>query len=139
MKTVIVFAICVLIVLAVPALKADDAKVKAAQEAAKAWLKLVDDGAYAKSWDEASSLFRSKVPRAKWEALVGQVRGPLGAAKTRKLRGAEYATELPAVPDGEYVVIQFDTAFGRRSSAVETSAPMLDKDGQWRVSGYFIR
>ncbi|MGB5422961.1 MAG: DUF4019 domain-containing protein [Desulfobacterales bacterium] len=26
-----------------------------------------------------------------------------------------------------------------KASAVETITPMLDKDGQWRVSGYYIK
>ncbi|MEJ2473814.1 MAG: DUF4019 domain-containing protein [Desulfobacterales bacterium] len=26
-----------------------------------------------------------------------------------------------------------------KTAAVETITPMLDKDGQWRVSGYYIK
>ena len=58
---------------------------------------------------------------------------------SRKLKGAQYETSLPGAPDGEYVVIQYDTSFENKQSAVETITPTLDKDGQWRVSGYFIR
>ena len=60
---------------------------------------------------------------------------------SRKLKGAQYKTSLPGAPDGEYVVIQYDTSFEnkRSASAVETITPTLDKDAQWRVSGYFIR
>jgi len=36
-------------------------------------------------------------------------------------------------------VIQFDAVFENKSSAVETVTPMLDPDGVWRVSGYFVR
>jgi hypothetical protein len=36
------------------------------------------------------------------------------------------------------VVIQYDTSFANKKSAVETVTPLLDSDGQWRVSGYFI-
>jgi hypothetical protein len=46
---------------------------------------------------------------------------------------------LPGAPDGEYVVIQFKTAFENKKFAIETVTPMLDGDGKWRVSGYFIR
>jgi hypothetical protein len=42
-------------------------------------------------------------------------------------------------PDGEYVVIQFETSFENKKSAIETVTPMLDQDGKWRVSGYFIK
>jgi hypothetical protein len=31
------------------------------------------------------------------------------------------------------------TGFAEKKSAIETVTPMMEKDGQWRVSGYFIR
>ena len=46
---------------------------------------------------------------------------------------------LPGAPDGEYVVLQFDTSFANKKEAVETVTPMLDKDGKWKVSGYYIK
>lgn len=59
--------------------------------------------------------------------------------QSRKLKSATYTKTLPGAPDGEYVVIQYDSSFVNKKSAVETVTPMLDKDGKWRVSGYFIR
>jgi hypothetical protein len=55
------------------------------------------------------------------------------------VKSKEYATSLPGAPDGEYVVIQFETSFENKNDAVETVTPMKDEDGKWRVSGYFIR
>ena len=52
---------------------------------------------------------------------------------------ATFAKTLPGAPDGQYVVIQFNTSFKKKKSAVETITPMLDKDKKWRVSGYFIK
>ncbi len=57
----------------------------------------------------------------------------------RKVRNQTYTTSVPGAPDGEYVVIQFDTSFQNKKSAIETVTPMLDKDGKWRVSGYYIK
>ena len=37
------------------------------------------------------------------------------------------------------ILIQFSTAFANKASAVETVTPMLDDDGEWRVSGYFVK
>jgi ribosomal protein S17E len=37
------------------------------------------------------------------------------------------------------VVIQFKTSFEHNPDAVETVTPMKDSDGQWRVSGYYIK
>jgi hypothetical protein len=57
----------------------------------------------------------------------------------RKLKSKQYTKTLPGLPDGEYVVIQYETMFEKKQSAIETVTPMLDKDGKWRVSGYYIR
>jgi hypothetical protein len=46
---------------------------------------------------------------------------------------------VPGAPDGRYVTIQYETVFEKKASAVETITPMLDPDGIWRVSRYFIR
>ena len=112
---------------------------KKAETAAGAWLKLVDRGGYGESWDEAASMFKDKVPRAAWEKMAHSVRKPLGELRSRKLLRAQYTKELPGVPDGEYVVIQYGASYANKQSAVETVTPMLEKDGQWRVSGYYIR
>jgi len=46
---------------------------------------------------------------------------------------------MPGAPDGKYVAIQYEAVFEEKASGVETITPMLDPDGVWRVSGYFIR
>lgn len=110
-----------------------------AVKAAEAWLALVDSGDYSKSWDTAAAYFRGAVTKEKWEEMLKGVRPPLGKVLSRKVKSKEYATSLPGAPDGEYVVIQFETSFENKNDAVETVTPMKDEDGKWRVSGYFIR
>jgi predicted SnoaL-like aldol condensation-catalyzing enzyme len=66
-------------------------------------------------------------------------RDPLGPVKSRQLLSARYERSLPGVPDGEYVVIQYATSFEKKATATATVTPMKDGDGQWRVSGYYIR
>jgi hypothetical protein len=112
---------------------------KPAQDAAESWLALVDNGSYAQSWDESATSFKGAVGKEKWQEMLKGVRAPLGNVTSRKLKSAEYTTSLPGAPDGEYVVIQYDTSFTNKKSAVETITPMLDKDRLWRVTGYFIR
>ena len=128
-----------LVLLAGPSLADEKTAVSRAQAAATKWLGLVDAAKYGPSWDEASTLFKGSVAKAKWEEMVKGVRGPMGAVKSRKLSTADFKRTLPGAPDGEYVVIQFDTQFGSKEAAVETVIPMLEKDGSWRVSGYYIK
>ena len=63
----------------------------------------------------------------------------LGKVHSRTLKTATYTKSLPGAPDGEYVVIQYESSFEHKQSAIETVTPMLDTDGKWRVSGYFIK
>jgi len=111
----------------------------AAQLAAESWLKVVDDAKYEASWDQGAKLFQGAVTKEQWKQAVTGVRAPLGKVISRKLKSRQYVDKLPGAPDGKYVVIQFDTAFANKAAAVETITPMLDPDGTWRVSGYFIR
>ena len=110
-----------------------------ATDAAKAWLKLIDEGKYDESWQQAAAFFRKSVGKGQWKKMVEGVREPLGAVQDRQLDSAKYMETLPGAPDGEYVIIQFKTKFANKDSAIETLTPMKDADGVWRVSGYFIR
>ena len=114
-------------------------KNEAAKKSAESWLAVVDKGDYAASYDEAASIFKLAITKEDWLQKVRAARGPLGKMISRKLKLMQYETTLPGAPDGEYVVVQYDTSFENKRSAVETITPTLDKDGQWRVSGYFIR
>ncbi len=119
---------------------AGQAQEQAAVREAESWLSAVDSGGYAASWEGAASFFKNAVTKEKWLGSMHAYRKPLGAMLQRNLRNAQYTTSLPGAPDGEYVVIQYDSAFeGKKKEAVETITPMLDAGGQWRVSGYFIK
>ena len=129
----------VLLALASGSAQAQPKPEQLAQQSADAWLALVDLGKYAESWQEASQLFKAHVTKEQWQSALRASRDPLGKMLSRKLKSATYTKTLPGAPDGEYVVIQYDSSFEHKQSAVETITPMLDKDGQWRISGYFIK
>jgi hypothetical protein len=112
---------------------------QAALAVAQSWLQLVDEGNYRGSWDSASGYFKKAVTKKQWEQQIQAVREPLGKTVSRTVKSKQYTTTLPGAPDGEYVVIQFDSSFTNKKTAVETVTPMLDKDGMWRVSGYYIK
>jgi len=118
---------------------ADSGKEQAAQAAAQAWLSLVDRGMYAESWAEAATYFKGAVTQEGWMQSMKSIRQPLGENISRKLLSATHTRTLPGAPDGDYVVIQYQASFEKKQSAVETVTPMLDKDGKWRVSGYYIK
>jgi len=119
-------------------LQASEEKEIRAYKAVTAWLKLIDQQQYQASWEQTATLFRKQVNASTWTQQMTAVRQPMGDAGSRIMLGATYTTSLPGAPDGEYVVIQFKTAFTHKKDSVETLTAMLD-NGHWRVAGYYIR
>ena len=139
MKTLLAISAATLILIGFSASADDGEAVAKAQIAAKSWLALTDGAKYGQSWDDAASAFKGAVTKADWERAIKGVRAPLGAVKTRKVKSAAFTRTLPGAPDGEYVIIQFESQFENKATAIETVTPMHDKDGAWRVSGYYIK
>ena len=110
-----------------------------AEGSASHWLKLVDSGNYAQSWDDTGNVLKANVARDQWQEVLLRNRAPLGALISRKLRSAEYTTKLPGAPDGQYVVLEYESSFEHKNSAIETVTPMMDKDGKWRVCLYIVK
>lgn len=138
MKSPLLFSLLLAFVFLAQAAPADE-KTDAATASAKAWLDLVDTSKYQESWTEAAPFFKERVPEETWVNAITSVRGPFGNVLSRELIGARYTKSLPGVPDGEYVVIQFKTAFQNKAEAIETITPMVAPDGTWKVSGYFVK
>ena|SRR5271170_7813708 len=106
---------------------------------AESWLAMMDAGKYADSWKVAAAVMRGAVTIEKWESTMKNVRDPLGKLESRKLQSATYTTLLPGVPDGDYVVILYETSFEHKATAQETVIMSREKDKVWRVAGYYIK
>lgn len=110
-----------------------------AEAAMTTWLAAVDAGDYAGSWHQAASLLQTAVSQPTWESALQAGRQPLGRMKSRLLKSATYSHTLVGAPDGEYVLIQYESGFEFKPQAIETLTVMKDKDSIWRVAGYFIK
>jgi len=112
--------------------------VAGATQAAERWLALLDADKVEKSWSAAAASVRSVAQQKPFVDMMRGVRAPFGAAGSRTLVGAQYTRSLPGAPSGEYVVIQYRTAFANKEG-VETVTPVREADGVWRVSGYYLK
>jgi len=139
MKRIILIALILLLGWNILPAFADEAGEKAATAAAPAWLKQIDAGNYAASWRDASVSFKGAVTEKGLVDALSRARKPLGPLVSRKLTTAQSATSLPGAPDGNYVVMQFDSSFANKKSAVETVTFMKEKDGKWKAAGYYIK
>ena len=118
---------------------ADEAAEKASAAAAAAWLSQIDAGNYSNSWRDASAYFKGAVTENGFRDALARARKPLGKLLSRKLTKAQSAASLPGAPDGNYVVMQFDSSFANKKNAVETVTFMQEKDGKWKAAGYYIK
>lgn len=115
-----------------------DKDYQGAVDSTEAWLVLVDEGKYSDSWKAAALHLRTIVTAEHWEAALIDFRKQLGNVHSRSLRFKKNSTSMYEL-SGEYVVIQYETKFEDRISAMETITVMLEKDGTWKVSGYDLR
>ena len=117
--------------------KHDEAK-KRAIVTAESWLALVDDGKYGESWDAAAEYLKNAMAKDAFVKSLTATRKPLDKLKGREVNSKDYRTSLP----GHLRRIRRDPVQdGLRKQEVghRDDTPMLDKDGKWKVSGYFIR
>ena len=112
---------------------------KKAKIAANNWLELVDGKNYAKSYDDAASFFKVVVKKDDWINTLTGLRSMLRGVVSRQLISEKYEEKMPGAPDGEYVIIKYKTKFEKKEAAEEVVVPMLDTDGKWRVSGYYVK
>lgn len=127
-------------------MQTNEADEQSAVTAAEKWLALLDISDYVETWNQTSSFFRSGihtsslfkrgVSQHQWQSSVAALQTRLGKAESRSVKSERYAEELPGEPEGEYVVIEYDTSFEGKTDGVETVTLMKDQDGEWRVSGY---
>lgn len=110
-----------------------------ARASAEAWVKLVDQGDGEVSWRQAAVSFKTVTPSQKWMASVQHMRRTLGPRLWRRFRRGTATHLLPTGQRGEFMLLEFDSAFGHRTGACESIALVLESDGQWRVVWYDIK
>lgn len=123
---------------AAPAASPQQAEEQAAHTSADAWLALIDQKQLGQSWDASAPIFQSSVSKEQWEHAAAAAREPLGEVSSRKFHATEYKTSIPGAPDGQYVIVYYDTAFAQKSAATE-SVTLMKSDGSYKVAGYFIK
>jgi hypothetical protein len=118
---------------------AQDPRASAAQAAARDWLTLTDRGDAQASWNTASSKFRAALPLSGWADALSKKRGPMGAIKTRTALKTSFQRTFPGVPAGDYAEVSYNTSFVNNAHGHESLTLERERDGKWRVVGYFVR
>jgi len=139
MKASYIFAIFVLLVSLMAYGESNTEMEQHGESAALSWLSLVDAGNYSSSWQQSAELFQAQVDERGWIRIIEGVRKPLGPLQGRSLVKTQFASTLPGVPDGKYVIAIYKATYSNKASAIETVTTALGNDGGWYVAGYFIK
>jgi hypothetical protein len=115
-----------------------------ALNAAERWLVPVDAQRYADAWAMSAASFKGSVDRTKFRDGMRDLRKEYGRVVLRKAEKMAFVGSRPAPEDsgpkeGAQLSILFDTKFVRNRQATEEVLMELEKDGLWRVAGYYIR
>ena len=116
----------------------DSEKVEQAEPAAVEFLGLIDGAKYAESWESSADLMRDKVTRNDWIDKLNKARNLSGDLVQRVQKSASYATEAKDSPEGEYIMLIYESDFQRAEDVSEYVTVMLEGD-EWKVAGYFMQ
>ncbi len=108
-----------------------------AREAAEEWLALFDDGDIEATWEEASSYFQQQVDQEDWVRQAEAGKQQTGELDGRTFADINFADELPQAPEGEYMILNYNTQYAQ-VDVVETVILRLEDD-VWRVIGFFAQ
>jgi hypothetical protein len=108
-------------------------------EAAKEFLVPIDNAAYDQSWESGSPLLKGSIKSAQWQALLTINRHRFGTLISRTIESSESLTSVTGVPDGQYGVITYRSAFTLRKPALEIVTVARDDDGKWRGFRYEVK
>src|SRR5262249_48328687 len=91
-------------------------RIEAATLAAAGWLKLVDEGKYAESWEQSSELNRKATSQHDLVATYERLYKSQGKLTTR----AHLKTESKSGPAGEFVEIKYAASFDHAPDRLES-------------------
>ena len=96
----------------------------------------IDQGRYAQSWEKSDPLFQNTITQSEWEKALNLARKNKGATKSRKIIAQDPAWNPNGLPEGAYMVIQYETSFTNDPNSNEMVTLRLGSDGKWRPLTY---
>jgi hypothetical protein len=118
---------------------AQDPRAAEVQRAAREWLELTDRFDGIGSREAAGKRFKAAMTADQWSLALRRERSPLGKLEQRTLLQTLFEKSFDGLPEGDYALVSFRSAFANRPDARETVTLEREADGRWRVIGYFLR
>jgi len=119
--------------------RAQDPRAAEAQRAARDWLALTDRFDSVGSREVAGKRFKDAMTADEWSLALRRERSPLGTLEQRTLLQTLFEKSFSGLPDGDYALVSFRSAYSNRAEVRESVTLEREADGRWRVIGYFLR
>ena len=116
----------------------DSEKADLAIPVATEFLQMIDEGQYRESWQSSARLMQEKVAQEDWVEKLNKARNLSGDLIKRNQKSASYSTEAKDSPEGEYIMLIYQSTFQKAENVSEYVTVMLE-DGAWKVAGYFMQ
>jgi hypothetical protein len=138
MRRRILIALAALAIVAALPAHGQDARSSEAQDAARAWLALVDKGDATAAYGAAGEGFRLRVSKAQWNKGMTDARGPLGANTRRTIEATRFVDRIQGFGKGDFAILVFRASFANKDF-VREQLTLANTPQGWRVIGYLIR
>ena len=116
----------------------DDQMLEQAQPVAVEFLALVDSGKYPESWQSLAPIVRDKIKQKEWIEKLDKARSKSGGIVQRVQESTRSVTSLKDSPEGEYIILSYESDFQRAEDVSEYVAIMRDGDS-WKVASYSMQ
>ena len=113
--------------------------VEEARQAAEEWLELTDSGSFDESWNQAASLLQDEVTQDEWISQSEDVTNQVGSIEGRNFMGGRYQENIPNLPEGEYVIMQYEATPSDLDQKLMEIVATTKEEGEWKVAGYTMR
>jgi len=104
---------------------------------ANEYVKLLDRGGYADSWNYGSNFFKHELSQKGWVRTLNLARGRLGNVTSRTLQDVKDVQNPPGAPKGMYMIVLYNTSFEKAANSGETVIFIRD-GGQWKIFFYQV-
>jgi hypothetical protein len=109
---------------------------QAARPQALAFLKVLDAGRYADSYNLAGETLRGAFTKKEWVEMVSGARKSVGALESRDLIGVRYTPTITDGPPGTYYLAFYHTRYGGKDW--QERVVLTLKQSVFKVEGYYI-
>ena len=109
-----------------------------ARDRAEAFVTLIDQGRLEAAYAGASPLLHLTRDQQEWITDVTRLRQILGPVQQRTLKAVRAVSTFPQLPDGDYLVVQYESRMERKQQAAEIILLKKQESG-WIVCAYSVR